>query len=168
MSASCLGVANADDASRGLAKQFVALMRYADHYQEYHLQCLASAKSLSPDMLVRQSPDRFFGIQPGSPLWPDVVKAYDQYYDEVCARPTQDEFLDAVSAAYAAELSAQEMQDAIKFYSSPLGQRLLAANKTATRNVYRAWHRINEKQIPIADGNFNRRMAELSAKARGK
>ena len=161
-------VAKAEDSAPNLARQFVTLMRYSDQYLEYHRQCLAATKSVSPEALARQNPDRFYGIRPDSSLWPEVVKAYDLYYEQTCARPTQDEFLDAMASAYAVELSPKEIQSAIKFYSSPTGQRLIAAHKIAARNVYQEWHRLNAKQIPIADGSFNRRMTELSTKAGGK
>jgi hypothetical protein len=137
-------------------------MRYSDQYLEYHRQCLASAKSVSPDVLARQNPDRFYGIRPGTALWPEVIKAYGRYYEKACARPTQDEFLDAMASAYAAELSPKELRNAIEFYSSSTGQRLISAHKIAARNVYQEWHRLNTEQIPIADREFDRRMSELS------
>lgn len=161
-------VSAAEESTRSLSKEFVALMRYSEQYVEYHRQCLASAKSVSPDVLARQNPDRFYGIRPGSAIWPEVIKAYDRYYEKACARPTQDEFLAAMASAYAAELSLMDLRSAIEFYSSSIGQRLIGAHMSAARNVYQEWHRLNAKQIPVADREFDRRMSELSKQSRKK
>jgi uncharacterized protein DUF2059 len=158
----------AEDSTRELSKQFVTLMRYSDQYLEYHGQCLAATKSVTPEAMARQNPDRFYGIQPGSKLWSEVVKAYDLYYEQVCERPTQEEFLDALAHAYAVELSPIDLRSAISFYSTPTGQRMITAHRAAARNVFQEQNRLNTQQIPIALDNFNRRMIELSAKAGGK
>ncbi len=161
-------VASADTSAGDLARQFVTLMRYSEQHVEYQNQCIAAAKRVSPESLTRQDPDRFYGIRPGSKFWPEVIKAYELYYQQACERPTQSEFLDAMARAYEAELSPQELGEAIRFYSTAAGQRLIAAHKIAARNVYQEWGRLNAKQIPIADGNFNRRLNELATKAAEK
>ncbi|MBC3881515.1 DUF2059 domain-containing protein [Undibacterium sp. LX40W] len=161
-------VASADTTTGELAKQFVALMRYSEQHIDYQSQCIAAAKAVTPESLMRQNPDRFYGIRPGSKLWPEVVKAYELYYQQACERPTQSEFLDAMARAYEAELSSQELREAIRFYSTASGQRLISAHKIASRNFYQELGRLNAKQIPIADANFNRRLNELAKKATEK
>ena len=156
--------AKANESSSTLAMQLVELMQYSDQYKEYHSQCVTTSKSVTPESLAEKNPDRFYGIRPGSKLWPEVIKAYDVYYQQVCERPTQMEFMRTIADAYARKLSVQQLRDTIRFYSSPTGKRLIEANKAAVRSVYEEWNRLNARQIPVADENFNRRMYELSKK----
>ena len=156
---------NAADTPHELAKQFVTLMKCSEQHQEYRNQCMAAAQAIPPESLARQNPERFYGIRPGTKLWPEVVKAYELYYQQAFERPTQTEFVDALAQAYEKELSANDLRQTISFYSTSTGKRLIAAHQIATRNVYQEWSRLNSKQIPIADRNFDRRMLELSQKA---
>jgi hypothetical protein len=156
---------DADDTERGLADRFVRLLRYDEQYHDYQKQCLSTAAAVTPEELLRQSPDRFFGIKPGSKYWPEIVAAYETFYQEACARPTEQEFLDALAEAYAEQLSLEQMREALTFYSGDTGQRLVGAHKEATRNVYVAWKRYNAEQIPRASASFDRRLREIGEKA---
>lgn len=162
---SCLQPVYAAESARDLADEFVRLLRYDEQYRDYQKQCLTTAGAVSPEALVRQSPDRFFGIKPGSKYWPQIVAAYEAFYREACERPTGQEFLDALAQAYAEQLSSDELRAALAFYSSATGQRLVGAHKEATRNVYVAWKRYNAEQIPRASANFDRRLLEIGEKA---
>jgi hypothetical protein len=153
------------ESERELADRFVRLLRYDEQYRDYEKQCLSTAGAVSPEALVRQSPERFFGIKPGSKYWPDIVAAYEAFYLEACERPTEEEFLNALAEAYAEELSLEEIREALAFYSGSTGQRLVGAHKAATRNVYQAWKRYNAEQIPRASANFDRRLLEIGEKA---
>jgi hypothetical protein len=160
--------ATAAESSAELANRYVVLMRYPDQYTEYHRQCLAAAKSVTPESLVKQNPDYFAGIQPGDSRWPEVVKAYSLYYEEGCQHPTQKEFLSTMASAYASQLSPDDLQEAIRYYSSPLGQRLIAAHKVAVQYVYEELNRLNSQQLPIAIRNLNDRVIEISNQGRGQ
>ncbi len=160
--------ATSAESSADLANEYVVLMRYSDQHTEYHRQCLAAAKSVTPESLVKQNPNYFAGIQPSDSRWPKVVKAYSLYYEEGCQRPTQKEFLRTMASAYASQLSPDDLREAIRFYSSPLGQRLIAAHKVAVRYVYEEWNHLNSQQLPIAARNLNDRVNQISNQGGGR
>jgi hypothetical protein len=160
--------ARAADAKGDLAEEFVRLLRYADQYTAYHRACLKTGAAVTPESLVKENPNRFEGVRPGMKHWPDVVNAYDKYYEEMCARPTEQEFLSALAKAYAAQLSAADLKASIKFYSSPVGERLIAAHRAAAGNVYSEWSRINSAEMPRASADFDRRLRDIARKASGR
>jgi len=158
-------LAQAADPNFDLAEQFVRLLRYSDQYIEYRRACVTTGSSVTPESLVRENPNRFEGVRPSMKHWPEVVDAYNKYFEEMCARPTEQEFLSALARSYAAELSAQDLKASIAFYSGPVGKRLIAAHRKAASNVYAEWTRINSAEMPRADANYSRRLNEIAKKA---
>ena len=157
--------AQAADPKVDLAEQFVRLLRYSDQYIDYRRACVTTGSSVSPESLVRDNPNRFDGVRPGMKQWPEVVEAYNKYFEEMCARPTEQEFLSALASSYAAELSEKDLKAAITFYSGPVGKKLIAAHRRAATNVYAEWTRINSAAMPVADANYSRRLHEIAKRA---
>lgn len=158
----------AADSSLKLANEFVVLMQYSDQYSDYRQQCLSAEKAVTAELLVKQTPNYFGGIQPNDSRWPKVVKAYSQYYVDLCQHPTQDEFLSAMTRAYATTMSAKDLRAAIRFYSTQAGKHMIAAHRVAARNVYEDLRRINSQQIPLATKNFQERITKISKQGCGK
>jgi hypothetical protein len=158
----------ATDTKGELAEEFVRLLRYSDQYMAYRRACVTTGAAVTPESLVKENPNRFEGVRPGMKHWPDVVDAYNKYYEEMCARPTEQEFLSALAKAYAAQLSVADLKASIKFYSSPVGGRLIAAHRVAAGNVYSEWSRINSAEMPRANADFDRRIRDVVRKASGR
>ena len=153
--------ANAQGSTTPLAKQFVDLLRYKDQFKKYHEECLISQRTFSPEALISQDTDYFGGIRPGSPKWPAIVAAYDSYALHVCSRPTENDFLSAITVSYAEAMSAGQLKDAIKFYSSPAGQVLVAANMHALKTVYELSAKINGEEIVEANAQLQKVISNL-------
>jgi hypothetical protein len=154
------GAMAADDTG-ALARQFVELLRYEDQFVKYREQCVATHRTVSPEALVGKNAEYFGGIRPGHRNWQAIVTAYESYFQEACSRPSKKEFLGTLSASYAKALSAQQLREAIVFYSSPTGQALVAAHKAATATVYEAWTAINGKHLAELSARFQGEVARL-------
>ena len=129
------------------AKELVGLFQYEDQHREYAAQCLASTKTMRPENLLNVGPGDI--VRPDTKYWPKVLAAYEQYFAEMCARPTKDEFLGALSTAYADALTDDEIAEIIGFYSRPVGARLIAANQAAVKKVYAEWTRLNTVRASV-------------------
>jgi hypothetical protein len=116
---------------------------------------------LSLESLVAQNPDSFPGLKPGSPPWDEIVEAYAAYWETVCGRPGEEEFLETLASAYRTELSPAQMEAAIRFYSGEDGRKLIAAGKIAASQALMAYSRAYSEQVPIAWGKFNRRVQAI-------
>lgn len=155
----------AADNKLDLAGEFVRLLRYSDQYADYRRACVTTGSAVTPESLVNENPNRFEGVRPGMKHWPEVVDAYNKYFEEMCARPTEQEFLSALAQAYAAQLSIADLKASIKFYSSPIGGRLIGAHRVAAGNIYSEWSRINSAEMPRASANFDRRISDAAKRA---
>ena len=145
-----------------LARRFVVLLRYEEQFHNNHEACLANSKAVSPAQLVAKDPDSFYGLRPTSPRWPEVLQAYGQYWEAICSRPTKDEFLTSLAAVYAEKMSVVQLESAIKFYSSPVGQKLVSAHKGAAAHVNTLFSQAYTEQVPNAMAEFNRRLKAIA------
>ena len=153
--------ASAGDSTTALAQQFVEVLRYKDQFQKYQEECLITQRTISPEALVSQNENYFGGIRQGDPKWGTIVSAYDSYFQDVCSRPTEAAFLAALSASYAETMSAEQLKQAIQFYSSPTGQVLVAANMRAVKKVYEIWTMVNSEHLVEATARFQKTLAIL-------
>jgi hypothetical protein len=162
-----IGIASIQTALAGSlskAKELVLLFQYEEQHREYAAQCLASTKAFRPDKLLDVGPDDL--VRPDTKYWPKVLAAYEEYFSEMCAHPTKDEFLDALAAAYSDVLSDSEMVEIIGFYTQPIGRRLIAANQVAVKRVYAEWTRLNSASAPAASEHFYERVRAINDEAR--
>lgn len=70
----------------------------------------------------------FRPLTPSSLYWPHIEAAYKTYHERVCAEMSSESVKSKLAADYAEQLSAQELQAAIAFYSSDAGQHLRTVN----------------------------------------
>jgi len=145
-------------AGEDLARRYVELLRYGNQFDEYHHECLATAKKIPPESLLAAEPDKFYGIRPGSKCWPKVVEAYKQYYVTSCSKPSKDEFLNALAAAYRERLSDDQLRKAIEFYSTDVGTELVSAHKVASSNVAQLISQAQADLAPQAVAELDRRL----------
>lgn len=151
--------------SNRLARELVQLLRYETQMEAYRDQCMKMAKTVPPESLIKETPEKFGGITPKSPYWPRVVSAYEQYYKELCAKPTASEFLDAMAKVYAERLSIKELKSAVNFYSSASGKKLVDAHKMVAADIYALVGKANAAEVPKAMANFDHRLIEINKEA---
>jgi hypothetical protein len=145
-----------------LAHQFVELLRYDEQFNNNRISCLENSKAVSPEALVAKDPDIYYGLRPNSPRWPAVLQAYSQYWETICSRPTKSEFLASLAAVYAKEMSVGQLKSAIQFYSSPVGQKLIATHRGAAAQVNSLFSQAYAEQVPQAAAEYNRRLKAIA------
>jgi hypothetical protein len=145
-----------------LARRLVVLLRFEEQFQNDLEACLASSKAVSPAQLLAKDPDSYYGLGPSSPQWPEVLQAYDQYFETVCSHPTKNEFLTLLVTVYAEKMSVLQLKSAIQFYSSPVGQKLVTAHKSAAVHVNTLVSLANTEQVPNATAEYNRRIKAIA------
>jgi hypothetical protein len=150
------------ETSAELAQQLVRLLRYDKQMEAYRENCANTAKSVSPESLVKENPRKFGGVTPASRHWPKIVEAYEQYYRELCARPTVEEFLIAMAAVYAKDMSVAALKAAIRFYSTPSGQRLIESHRKTAAVISALVSEANAVEVPKALVNLDRRIDEVA------
>lgn len=148
--------------SDALARKFVELLRYDEQFSNNHASCLATSKTVSPELLIEKDPNGYYGLQPNSPLWSEVLRAYGQYWEAICSRPTKSEFLGSLASVYAKRLSTQQLKSAIQFYSSPVGQELITAHKGAAAQVNTLFSKAYAEQVPEAAAEYRRRLKAIA------
>ncbi|RQO68252.1 hypothetical protein DBR44_16390 [Aquitalea sp. FJL05] len=153
--------AHAEGSKAKLAQDFVKLVGYDKQYDDYHKSCINTYQGVSPESLVSKQPNYFYGIKPGDDKWPLVVSAYKEYFENACAHPTRKEFVGVLVRSYEVNLSEEDLQRAIAFYSSPLGQRLSDAGQLAAKNSYASWVEVNKKYVTEAVLKFQKRLSDI-------
>jgi len=148
-----------------LALRLVRLLRYEKQMETYREQCINAAQSVSAESLVREDPEKFGGVTPGSRHWPKIVQAYEQYHREVCARPTVEEFLNSLAKVYATNMSTAELNAAIQFYSTHNGQRLTEASTKAFASISALVSQAEASEVPKALAKFQRRIKAIARDA---
>jgi hypothetical protein len=108
-----------------LARQLTKLL-HVDRMFDGYLKTCERAKESTDDALeaYRNHPESFGGLSPDSPYWKEVETIYSQYRADTCRYFTTDSLMDFFSNQFANRSSIDDLQTAIRFYSTPSGQRL--------------------------------------------
>jgi hypothetical protein len=151
--------------SESLALRFVEILRYGVQFEEAHAQCLRTNSSIPPEKILNISPENPGPVPPGSALWPRVLAAYDEYWKDMCAHPTREEYLSVVARSYAQNLTDQELDASIQFYTSPAGGSLVAANTVAVRDLFAEYQRFAAQNIQPAVVKLNKALERIGEAA---
>lgn len=124
--------------------RLVALFRDRQLLAAHRADCERRAAAVSPAALLQDNPNTFYGFNPKSRQWPEVVAIYRRYRRAMCAYLSPQGFTHAMSEQYAHSLSVPDLDAAIRFFASPVGQRLVKAHlavDTAFRHLeYARYH----------------------------
>jgi hypothetical protein len=146
------------------ASELVAMLKYDMQLQDMLSRCNEVAGVVTPESYLKSNPDIFNGIAPGSILWPQVVGAFREFYTEACGYIDTNMLLTSMAQAYSSNLTERELAEVIKFYSSPVGNKLIVANVAA--NI--ALQRTSYEQLPEvaqkANAHLIKTLADLAEK----
>lgn len=142
------------------ANQLIVLMKYRNLIEDSIVQCKQGAKSRTPNSIVKEQQNYFRGITPQSKLWPEVVSAYEDYFNESCEY-TSNDYLLTMNRVYSSSLTAAELSNIIKFYSSPVGEKFVIANLTASTALQKELSRQMSAKSETADTRFKQKIAAL-------
>ncbi|MES2073949.1 MAG: C13 family peptidase [Pseudomonadota bacterium] len=151
-----------EDAKLQAARSLVALLKFDAMVRESMKQCKETAKSRSPESIVKATPNYFRGITPQSPLWPKVVDAYKDYFDASC-NYMNDDYAAAMAQAYASSMTLDELSKVINFYSTPAGKKLAVANQASSAVLQKEMSARMSVVSEKANARFIEKIAELAA-----
>jgi len=165
----CLGLAAAAGAApvpaaedaRALAGQLTVLLRNEEQLAGYRDQCLRSQDAMSPEVLVAKSPDYFGGLRPGHERWRRVMAAYKLYAQQVCARPTREEWRELMISSYASAMSVAQLKGAIQYFSTPAGQAMAQAFQKTSEAMTVMANGIAQAHITRASVQYQGELARI-------
>ncbi len=137
----------ADEATkRAKIENIIKMWNLDEEFKNYKDACVASYNLGSPEILVRNNPDHFDGIKPGSPDWDKIVIAWNKYVGTSCgfmnARKYKEEAVNSLSA----QLDETNANDILAFTAQRAG-RLISTRKTPLRR--RCKNIIKKSLLPL-------------------
>lgn len=152
--------ASETDERQVLAAKLIELIRAPS------AECNPSAEILAKRLAdtYRTRPGDFSGISPQSAYWPEVERIWREFYAAQCAEAPADSPTAILTKTYAAQMSAQELRDAVAFFSSPSGRAMYAANMRIVYDVQAAAGKPATREPSKASIDYRVAMRLLKAK----
>lgn len=128
--------ASTTDSKKQLAAQFFDVARLTSMYDELLARCTEEGAQSFASQAYSMDPKSFGSLTPKSSYWPDVEAAHRRYRATVCSYSSGAEFKAFYVEHLVLDLSEADLRAAIAFYSSPSGQRVVAASEKVSRAFY--------------------------------
>lgn len=113
-------------------RHLLQLMKFETQLENGRDVCMSRPEQVDVAALYEKSPALFFGVGPGSDMWPDVVAAYMSYLKEMCVPSSIDEYSELAQSIYGSELTPAELKAATSFFESEAGKKLVSASVEVT------------------------------------
>jgi hypothetical protein len=149
------------DAQLAAARELLGRMRFDAQIAEAKAQCQKMTKTITPESVYQSNPSQFGGITPQSRLWPSVVHAFQEFYNNTCEYMDGEALTTVAAQSYASTLSKQDLADVIKFYSSPVGKKLADAQVAAGAAFQKEAAARLAESYSRANDEFSKRLADL-------
>ena len=149
------------DGQLAAARELLALMGFDAQINEAKTQCQKMTKTITPESVYQTSPNQFGGITPQSRLWPSVVHAFQEFYNNTCSYMDSESLTAVAAQSYASTLSKQDLAEVIKFYNSPVGKKLADAQVAAGAAFQKEAATRLADYYRWASEEFSKRLAEL-------
>lgn len=111
--------------------KLVEHLNYKEQFENVIEICLKGIEYITPESLLINEPNYFYGLNESSNEWPEVVDIYKEYYNSSCRSINVDTYLRIMSKAYESFLTKEQLLQAIDFYSSPVGIQIVKADVQA-------------------------------------
>ncbi len=129
--AACGSARPSNDRSQ-LGASLMALWELDKLFDAYQKECSSpTTRIYDPTTVFATDPASFGGLTPQSAYWPEVQSAYKKYEERMCQYASREDFASIYSDELTRDLSTAELHDAINFYASPLGKKLISGNARA-------------------------------------
>lgn len=154
------------DENLALARKLVDLGPDGDSAAEPDAGCIPEPATMRRDIAdaYRARPAEFHGISPRSAYWPDVERAWHDYYVERCAAQNAESPAAIMARSYAANLSIDELREVAAFQESRAGRAFIAASARAQQELQHALADRAEADPDAAINTFRQAMLGLKAK----
>ena len=145
--------------------KLVEHLNYKEQFENVIETCLKGNEYITPESLLINEPNYFYGFNESSNEWPELVAIYKEYYDSGCHSINVETYLRIISKEYESLLSKEQLLQAIAFYSSPVGIKIAKADVQANIKFQ---SKMNEDSIKIhndATEIYSRKLLNLAKKA---
>lgn len=152
---------------RKLASEYVEIAGLRGVYDESAARCAKPASALESDLLslAVKHPAQFEGISQGTPYWQEALDIYAQYINTHCTSISGKKLQPLFVAAYAQEMTEEQLKTAIAFYATPAGKALSAGSRAVTLAVTAAASQAAELALDNASGIYLQAMKQLQSRA---
>lgn len=149
-----------------LARQLVNLGPDSDGHADSGAPCVPAPEALRKEIAAtyRASPAEFHGISPQSAYWPEVEKAWHDYYVVRCGAQSDESPAEIIARSYAANLSTAQLREVLAFQESPSGRAFIAATQRAREELEGAAAPTTRSDPADASATFLQAMLRLKAK----
>lgn len=124
-------------------------------------ECLAGSSQLLSDELKLEDQSKIFGIGPGQKGWDELKSIYKEFYSVACKFLSVEEAKKIWRNSYKNNLSKSEINKLIKFYSSPLGKKVVNLDLQANAKLQEAISKRYAMQAYKAQRIFEQRIYSL-------
>ena len=143
-------------------EELVALLRYEQSIDYVRGLCIEALAGLHPDNYAR-SPDRFFGVSPGSRAWQEVLSAFETFRQEACGDEAfRGQLLERYRYAWQAALDEPGMDAALAFPRGRNGREFARAMFDVQRQVAREYDRLSRDLRARAFDLFWERVRQIA------
>lgn len=138
-----------------------------DSAAEPEAGCMPEPATMRKDIAnaYRARPAEFHGISPRSAYWPDVERAWHDYYVERCAAQSAGSPAAILARSYAANLSTDELREVAAFQESRSGRAFIAASARAQQDLQRALAARDGQDPDAALNAFHQALLRLKAQS---
>ncbi|HEU4375634.1 MAG TPA: DUF2059 domain-containing protein [Telluria sp.] len=149
-----------------LARQLVNLGSESDAPADAGSPCVPAPEALRKEIAAayRARPADFHGISPQSAYWPEVEKAWRDYYVLRCGAHNDESPAQVIARIYAATLSTAQLREVVAFQDSPSGRAFIAATQRAREQLEGASAPRAKRDPAEASTTFLQAMLRLKAK----
>ncbi len=111
---------NADEIDR-----LILLTGTAEMIEKAHSECVAGSSQLLSEELHIETLSKNLGIAPGKDGWDELQSIYKEFYSVACEYASVSDGMKIWRNSYKNNLNKSEINELIKFYSSPLGSKAI-------------------------------------------
>ncbi len=99
------------------ASRYAALRFDREFISQSVKVCKTAAQTSGPEVIVAAQPDAYGGLNANSPLWPQLVGAWQRYIDEVCDRTNDPLMLQTMYAKFLREAATPQDVNAMQQFA---------------------------------------------------
>lgn len=144
-----------------MAEHLVDTLDYSQQFQVHKKECHENTRLLSAEDLANENPEYFGGITPSSKYWPLVQHIYEEFNRTACDFLDESDFLNLLASEYASKLSLEELQQALTFYNTQVGEKLIKANLAVSAELQKLISSRYADKAKKAQTEFAKRLAAI-------
>ncbi len=151
-----------ESTKRAKIENIIKMWKLDEEFRNYKDACVSSYNLGSPEILVRNNPDHFDGIKPGSPDWDKIVIAWNKYVDSSCGFMNAKRYKEEVINSLASQLDETDTDEILRFYSTKSGKAYLAAQNTTSMKMQKYYKEIASAAAKTAYDTYTTELKKIT------